>query len=41
MSKKNSSHIPPSFWIALVLAVVAVLASPRLFDMIWGRHRES
>ena len=41
MSKKNSSDIPASFWIALVLAVVAVLASPTFFDMIWGRHRES
>ena len=41
MSRKYGTDIPASFWIALVLGIAALLASPRLFDKIWGRHRES
>ena len=25
----------------LALGIAALLASPRFFDMIWGRHRET
>ncbi|MGI5951040.1 MAG: hypothetical protein ACOX61_04240 [Brooklawnia sp.] len=38
---KQKNEIPASFWISLVLGIAALLASPRFFDMIWGRHRET